>query len=284
MIPSNTIERELRRLSAAAPYVIPSDEWRICRANQHLLKDTHGTFPAFPTEGDLAGMYNVYQFKGRCLPQDDSSDTSIFVSVEQSITGTLELSIQHVPGRVSAGNGDKVRVLWPGRWSYRYQAAFLQGHLRLDATENELVSLPSECVITQHCRKERNCNLAERVGIRVNPADHLTEYCGYGTTLLAKLGPLRFPNMPSTLHIRKVCQRISLTMELNIPMELSRIVREYLEPPPVQFIEPNDLILDIISCFSGSTVPSIIFARRRQKKDPPPLVRPVESKSSCCIQ
>lgn len=64
-------------------------------------------------------------------------------------------------------------------------------------------------------------------------------------------------------------EKISLTMKLDLPMELSRIVRDYIGPPPVFIVEPNDLILDMFCSVLSPC--STFLLRRRKNQDTMPL-------------
>lgn len=251
------LEHELRRLSFGVPYAVPDS---MLMTNLLLLQEPSGRYPAFPDETALAGNYDV-----------GLSRTPPF-HAEQVTAGSLHLSAKRIP--------------------------WLSRALRLEGT----ISLEKEgpYFMRQVNRSEtRNGHYSTggaRLGnitVRLSPEE---DHAMYIDGFLYTVGQDRvFPLLPSpssvpleTLSLpveegKKLLNQykneISMTLRLKLPIDVCRLVQDFIGSPPVLIVERGDLLLQ----FTYQTV----LARRHGALDEccaeeePPHVK-TEAESPLC--
>jgi len=75
-------------------------------------------------------------------------------------------------------------------------------------------------------------------------------------------------------------EAISWAVQLDLPVEVSALVREFIGPPTVLFVESGDVWLELWGGLCWSPACGTMLARRR---GPPSLSNAPDSATSCCI-
>jgi hypothetical protein len=256
---TSDMESELQRLSFGVRYAVPI----ILPGWYHhwgMLKDANECYPAFPREVDLVGTYDVYYVasKGGLLSRMRPGGR-----MTGGVTkGTLQLSIQ---GSNESENGRLTRLV-----DY-LSVKCLKGNLSFDSLTEEHDDV-SDLVLEQTERSESHGHPGS-IRFRVHP-----RYLG-GASLytVGHHGAIPFPSkmfpddglvLPARVSGQRLLDHykygISVTMHLNLPVELGRLVRDFIGPPPVLMVEPGDLVL------SFHNRHQTLLARPSHKKQPPP--------------